>query len=109
MREREHHVLHGAQKRAIKVSATGMTTDYISTCYENLKNGETRSHDSGSMWIRKGYRNVESFVSIGYLFSKKTATVMERTALAIYSVHSIDTNSSARRRQWIIEKGSTLV
>lgn len=47
------------------------------------------SHKNGSVLIKKGNRNVESFVEFVQLLSNKTATTLKSIALLIDPVHAI--------------------
>lgn len=57
------------------------------------------SHDSRNVWIVKNNRSVESLARVAYLFSDSKATMLGRTALAIYHVYAIHLNILAGRGQ----------
>lgn len=60
-----------------------MTTDYIRTSYVDLKKGMAGYHESRSLRIEPGDRNLESFVKFVQPFSGKTTTKLRSTTLVV--------------------------
>lgn len=56
-----------------------------------------------------GDRNVKLSMAFTQLFCDKTATTLKSTALLHSCFHFILLNIFPRRRQWLIDKGLTLV
>lgn len=65
--------------------------------------------DSGNMWAENNDENVGSFVGYIWLFSGKTETTLQSTAVLAYPVQTIFLNVSNSRRQWLIDNKHALV
>lgn len=73
-----------------------MTTKYIGTRPEEVKKELMGFLDSGNVYIENSNGNVESFTYFIQIFSDKTATALNSTSLATFSVYSIIPDVSVR-------------
>lgn len=85
-----------------------MTTEYIHTYSEEVKQLLMESCDSGKVCIEISDGNAQSFVGVLLLLSDKWVRMLESTTLVAYTAHIIFLNLSAGIGQKLIENVLTL-
>lgn len=76
--EKENILFRGERENVFsRVVSFNTATDYILTCYENVRKEVIASQGGGNLWIEKGEGNLKTFVVFVQLFYNRRATMLK--------------------------------
>ena len=86
-----------------------MSTSFFSTLFHKKRSHVMRCSPPDVIWNDDDPTFPKSFVPFIQVFTDKTATSLSSSAFVAYPIHLVVLNTSAERREWLINNGLTIL